>query len=242
MAYLVAVAGISGSGKGTFAEMAEQHLSLWGLETYTFSTDDCYRDLSYLSQEERDQLCFNPQKNFDHPDLINFEKLRTFVSNLKQGKSFEYPLYDFSTHSPDHNQKKTVPATLDIAIIEGIYALHDQETNQLYDCKIFVDTDPTLAALRRIRRDVTERGRNIDHIIDQISKTVVPMQKRYVFPTKMYANEVINWRVDETKDPETIKKELTDLARQRALFIYEQVKGEINPRLELDTVKIPGID
>ena len=241
MAYLVAVAGISGSGKGTFAEIAGQHLSLWGLKTYIFSTDECYQDLSYLPQEERDLLCFNPQKNFDHPDLINFDKLKNFVFNLKQGKSFTYPIYDFSTHSPDHNCRKTVPSSLDVAIVEGIYALHDQEVNQLYEYKIFVDTDPTLAALRRVRRDVQERGRDIEHIIEQISRTVVPMQKRYVFPTKMYANEVINWRVDETKERAAIKKELADLARQRALFIYEQVRGELNPQLELDQVRIPGI-
>ena len=123
MAQLVAIAGPSGGGKGTIADLMRRHMELWGLKTVVLSTDDCYKDRSYLSAAERDALCFNPHNNFDHPDAVDFERLLAYAKNLKAGSPFRVPKYNFVTHSYD-TESTDVEANVDVAFIEGIYALY----------------------------------------------------------------------------------------------------------------------
>jgi len=246
MTYNVGIAGGSGSGKGTIAELIQAHLVLWGLKVHTLSTDDCYRDLSYLSQEKRDVCCFDPDKNFDHPSMLDFDRLTAYVENLKSGRAFEIPRYDFKVHTYG-SEKIDVPPRLDVAIVEGIYALYSgpevgrRILNQL-DYSLFVATDPQIAQNRRILRDVRERGRALDHVIKQLNTTVIPMQKKFVDPSALNARDMVNWRADETNEPEVVKAELVRIARQRAMFIYEQATGK-SLLLELDPgeVEITGL-
>ena len=125
MTYLLGVAGGSGSGKGTIAKLIMQHLVMWGLSCGALSTDDCYKDFSHLNEAERDDLCFNPEKNYDHPSSVNFDRLTTFAGRMKRGEPFSFLTYNFKTHTYDANSETiNVPDNLDVGIIEGNYALY----------------------------------------------------------------------------------------------------------------------
>lgn len=245
MSYLLGVAGGSGSGKGTITELIKEHLLSWGVSCFILSTDDCYKDLSYLSREERNQLCFNPDFNFDHPKSIDFERLIAYARNLKKGSSFEYPKYDFTLHSYGEEKIK-VPDNLDVAIIEGIYALYSgseigHNLLSLYDQRLFVVTTPEIAQNRRILRDIKERGRVLEDVIKQLETTVIPMQKQFVYSTQLNADDIVDWRADESKNIELVKEKLLLIARQKALVIYEAVRDNLLPRLNPEKVVIKGI-
>ncbi len=245
MTYLIGIAGGSGSGKGTIATLMEKHLSLWGLKALVFSTDDCYKDLSYMDKIERDGLCFNPNFNFDHPKCVDFERMVAYAQNLKGGRAFGYRQYDFSVHSYGR-EVRDVPGNLDVAIVEGIYALYaggeiDNKLISLYDQKLFVITTPELANNRRIRRDVRERGRELSHVLRQLDTTVVPMYQKFIYPMQVHADDVIDWRVDETKSLEAVKSQLITIARQKAVSVYEKVREAVLAELDLEDVVIEGI-
>lgn len=245
MTYLIGIAGGSGSGKGTIAELMEKHLTTWGVRTFVLSADDCYKDLSYMDKVERDNLCFNPEFNFDHPKSVDFDKLLGYVTNLKNGRAFEMPRYDFTEHSYGE-QKVDVPGSLDVAIVEGIYTLYSgtEIGNGLlstYDHKIFVITTPEIAQNRRIRRDVSERGRELEHVLKHLDATVIPMHRRFIYPTAVSADDVIDWRVDETQGADAVKKQLIAIARQKAFSVYERVRGPLLSELGLEDVMIKGI-
>jgi len=245
MTYLVGIAGGSGSGKGTIADLVQKHLKLWDVKTFTFSTDDCYRDFSYLPSEKRDQLCFDPLFNYDHPKSVDFDRLCAYADNFKVGKGFEYAKYDFSLHRYAE-QKVIVPEGLDVVIMEGIYALYSGDENakravDLYDERMFVLTTPEIAQIRRVRRDIAERGRKLDHVLKQLERTVIPMYKQFILPSSINATDVIDWRVDETQSEEAIKQKLVDIARQKALSIYEHVRQRLLLELDLAKVEIGGI-
>ncbi len=245
MAYLVGIAGGSGSGKGTLADLIQKHLNLWDLKSFILSTDDCYKDLSYYSKEERDNFCFNRKFNFDHPNAIDFDRLICYAQKMKEGISFDYPKYDFKIHTYGA-EKVNVPEKIDVAIIEGIYALYSgskmgTDTSKLiniYDHRLFVVTDPKIAQNRRILRDVEERGRDIKQVIKQLNLTVFPMYEKYIGPTHINADDIVDWRTDETKDKDVANKQLVELARQRALTIYENAIKPVLPRLDDSSIKI----
>jgi len=245
MTYLVGIAGGSGSGKGTISQLICTHLSLWGVKAVILSTDDCYKDISFLTREERDGLCFNSEKNFDHPSMVDFDRLIAYAQNLKKGRSFDYPKYDFSIHTFG-DKKEHVPEGLDVAIIEGIYSLYSgseigKNLVSLYDYKIFVATTPEIAQNRRILRDSRERGRKLEHIIKQLNSTVIPMQKQFVYPTQINADDLVDWRADESTEPQRTIEALVSIARQKALGIYEAVKGKVLPSLNPQEVLISGL-
>lgn len=245
MTYLVGIAGVSGSGKGTIAGLVKDHLTTWGLACFIFSTDDCYNSgkLKKLSDKERDALCFNPKENFDHPEMVDFRSLIVYAQKLKSGHGFDFPPYDFQTHSYS-DERIQIPDGLDVAVIEGIYALYSgqevgDELISLYDHRLFVVTTPGIAQNRRIRRDIEERGRNPMHILKQLDTTVIPMQEKYILPTRTNADDIVDWRTDETQDPEEAKRKLIGIVRERALAIYEAVKGPLLPELDIGEIKIP---
>ena len=106
---------------------------------------------------------------------------------------------------------------------------------------MFVLTTPEIAQIRRVRRDITGRGRELEHVLKQLERTVVPMYKQFILPSSINATDVIDWRVDETQSEEAIKRKLVDIARQKALSIYEHVKARLLPELDLERVEIGGI-
>lgn len=239
MTYLIGIAGVSGSGKTTLAEVINAHLNAWEMSSFVLSTDNCYKDLSYLSTNERDQMCFNPDFNFDHPRAVDVDRFLHYARRLKKGEGFRIPVYDFKKHLYG-GKRIVVPEGLDVGIIEGIHTLcrvppFEDQVFELYDHTIFVVTTPQIAQLRRIRRDIKERGRDIDHVSRQLQATVIPMQERYVLPCQMDANDIVDWRVDET-DPKEIKKKLMRIGRQKALAIYELLKEPLLEQLDPEEV------
>jgi uridine kinase len=128
--------------------------------------------------------------NFDHPDAIDFEAFYNAIDNLKKGLSMEIPIYDFKTHNRLPDKVHIIPES-DVILVEGILIFNDIACRNLYDIKIFIETDSDLALMRRIIRDTNERDRTLESIIDQYTMFVKPSYEQWVLPTKKYANIII---------------------------------------------------
>ena len=148
------------------------------------SHDSYYRDISHLTIEER------AKNNFDHPDSLETSLLIEHIQSLKDRKSIIVPEYDYSTHSrvPNGGQHITPKP---IILVEGILLLSDPMLNALFDIKIYVDTDDDIRLIRRIQRDVSERGRTVDSVVEQYLSTVQPMHLQFVVPSKRNADIIV---------------------------------------------------
>lgn len=177
----IGVAGGSGSGKTTVAHNLVRTFS--AEDAVLVEQDAYYRELNNLTIEERAKV------NFDHPDAIEFELLREHLIALKEGKSIERPVYNFKTHSREEESINIHPSK--IVIVEGILIFAVPEIRELFDIKIFVDTDSDEMLLRRIERDIKERGRTFDSVRDQYLNTVKPMFLEFCEPSKRYADVII---------------------------------------------------
>ncbi len=175
------VAGGTGSGKTTVAEAILEQV---GAEKVAYLPHDAYyRELSNLSKDERDRV------NFDHPDALETELLVEHVRELVAGRAIELPVYDFTTHTRTPETVRVDPAP--IVLVEGILIFAEPELRQLMDIRIFVDTDADLRVIRRLQRDVTERGRTVESVINQYLTTVRPMHLEFVEPSKRYADVIV---------------------------------------------------
>ena len=179
--FVLGIAGGSGSGKTT---VARNLLDLAGRDRVAHLLHDhYYKDLAHLSLEDRAKV------NFDHPDSLDNELFKEHLRRLTDFKPVECPEYDFKTH---RRTDKTFPIhPRQVILVEGILIFADPELRALMDLRVFVDTDADLRVLRRIQRDVTERGRTVESVIDQYLNTVRPMHNEFVAPSKKYANLVI---------------------------------------------------
>ena len=178
---IIGIAGGTGSGKSTFARRLAERFE--GNVSMIYH-DNYYRDLSHLTFEKRKKV------NYDHPDSLETELLIEHLKELKEGRPVECPVYDFGAHNRSGRTVTIRPAP--VVIVEGILVLSDPEIRKLLDLKIFVDADADERVLRRIRRDVVKRKRDIDGIIKQYLTTVKPMHNLYVEPAKAKADLVIN--------------------------------------------------
>ncbi len=178
---LIGVAGGSGSGKTTIAHNLVKVFS--DEEAVLVEQDAYYRELEDLSLEERAKV------NFDHPSSIEFSLMKKHLENLKNSIAIERPIYNFKTHSRDDKKLKINPSK--IIIVEGILIFAIKEIRDLFDIKIFVDTDADEMLLRRIERDISERGRSFQTVKEQYLKTVKPMYLEFCEPTKRYADIII---------------------------------------------------
>ena len=178
---LVGVAGGSGSGKTTVANNLVKAFK--AEDAALVEQDAYYRELINMTMEEKAKV------NFDHPDSIEFELLRKHLESLKNGESIERPIYDFTTHSRKEGKVKINPSK--IIIVEGILIFAVPEIRELFDMKIFVDTDADEMILRRIERDMNERGRSLESVRDQYLATVKPMYLEFCEPSKRYADIII---------------------------------------------------
>jgi uridine kinase len=174
----VGIAGGTGSGKTTLAEKIHQAFP----ESVLISQDSYYKDLAHLSFEERGK------RNFDHPDSLEFSLLRSHLIDLKNGRAIEQPTYSFSAHAREEKTKRIEPAQ--IVLVEGILLLAAPEVRDLFDIKIFVDTDDDVRVLRRIERDIKERARDFNSVKEQYLRTVKPMHDAFVEPSKKYADVI----------------------------------------------------
>ncbi|WP_250160296.1 uridine kinase [Clostridiisalibacter paucivorans] len=178
---IVGITGGTGSGKSTVAKSIFK--SLPRKSVLVIEQDSYYKDQSHLNYEERIKT------NYDHPLAFDNELLIAHLSQLLKGQAVEKPIYDFEIHN---RKKETIKVTpKDIIILEGILLLEDEKLRELLDIKIFVDTDPDVRIIRRILRDIKERGRTLESIIEQYMTTVRPAHMQFIEPSKKYADIII---------------------------------------------------
>ncbi len=178
---IIGVCGGSGSGKTTVSQAI---LDRVGAERIAFiQHDSYYRDLSHLSYEERTRV------NFDHPDSLDNDLLVEHLDALCRGASIQVPIYDFVRHNRRSESQRVEPHS--VVLVEGILIFADKALRERMNVKIYVDADPDLRFIRRLRRDVSERGRSVQSVIDQYLQTVRPMHLEFVEPTKRYADVII---------------------------------------------------
>lgn len=178
---VIAIAGGSGSGKTT---VACQILERVGSHRIAYLPHDAYyRNLNDLPPAQRTQI------NFDHPDSLESSLLIEHIKKLKNWEPIDLPVYDFTTHTRTNETKRISPQR--VILVEGILIFAEAELRNLFDVKIFVDTDADLRFIRRLRRDISERGRTTERVIEQYLSTVRPMHMDFVEPSKRYADVII---------------------------------------------------
>ena len=179
--FVIGVAGGSGSGKTTVVRSIVQ--SLGDDQVSLLEQDRYYRDRGDLRLEERAAL------NYDHPDSLENDLLVRHVNDLKRGAPVQVPVYDFARHAREAETELVEPRRA--IIVEGILIFADPELRKLMDVKVFVDADGDTRLIRRLQRDISERGRTLASVIDQYLGTVKPMHLEFVEPSKRYADIII---------------------------------------------------
>jgi uridine kinase len=178
---IIGVAGGTASGKTT---VSDKILDRVGRGRIAYIEHDAYyRDLSHLLLEERRQL------NFDHPDALETELLVTHLKQLQAGDPIEVPVYDFATYQRGGPSRRVEPRR--VILVEGILIFVDRELREMMDIRLYVDTDADLRFIRRLQRDIRERRRTMETVIDQYLTTVRPMHLEFVEPSKRYADVII---------------------------------------------------
>lgn len=178
---LIGITGGTGSGKSTVAKAIYDSLPKNNI--VIIEQDSYYKDQSHLSSEERTKT------NYDHPLAFDTDLLVSHLKDLINNKPIDKPLYDFTVHNRMKETVRIEPK--EIIILEGILILDSPEIRKLLDIKIFVDTDADIRIIRRIQRDMKERGRTLDSIIKQYTEVVKPMHYEFIEPTKRYADIII---------------------------------------------------
>lgn len=178
---VIGIAGGSGSGKTTVVKAITEQLKE---KVVVIPQDSYYKDSSHLTEEEK------RKHNFDHPDSIDFELLTEQLKEIKEGKTIQQPVYSYVTCSRSKTETVSV-APADVIIIEGILIFTCPELREQMDIKIFVDADDDDRLMRVMSRDIIERGKTVDWVIERYSKTVKPMYLQFIEPSKRYADIII---------------------------------------------------
>jgi uridine kinase len=178
---IIGIAGGTGCGKTTVVDQITGDLP--PNEVCILSQDSYYRDLSHLSFEERCNV------NFDHPAAIDFELLESHLTHLKKGESVQQPVYSFKTHNRTTETILTEPRK--VMIVEGILIMSHPAIRDLFDIKIFVHADSDERLIRRLKRDNSERGRDLAEVLDRYQSTLKPMHDEFIEPTKEFADIII---------------------------------------------------
>jgi uridine kinase len=177
---IIGVVGGSGSGKTTVVRAIQQAMDV----DAAFLDQDCYyKDLSHLSLDERRQV------NFDHPDSIDGDLLVAHLEQLARGEAIEKPTYDFTAHTRAPGRVRIEPS--EIVLVDGILLFADKRLRDLFDIKIYVDVADDIRFIRRLERDVVERGRQMPDVVRQYLTTVRPMHLEFVEPSKRYADVIL---------------------------------------------------
>lgn len=178
---VIGIAGGSGSGKTTVVKAIAENLKE---KVVVIPQDSYYKDSSHLPLEERQKI------NFDHPDAIDFDLLCSQMKQLKEGKTIEQPVYSYLTCSRSKTETITVKPA-DVIIIEGILVFTCKKLRDQMDIKLFVDADDDDRLMRVMARDIIERGKTVETVIERYSKTVKPMYLQFIEPSKRYADIII---------------------------------------------------
>jgi len=178
--FVVGIAGGTGAGKTTVARLVTRNVD----ESVTrIPVDNYYEDLSHLDFEERASV------NYDHPSAFEWDLLCDQLETLLAGQPVEMPQYDFEVHN--RKDERVTVAPTDVIVLEGIFALYDETINEMLDLRLYVETDADVRILRRIDRDVVDRGRDLEGVIEQYLSTVKPMHEQFIEPTKQHADLII---------------------------------------------------
>lgn len=178
--FIIGVAGGSSSGKTI---LCKRFISKSDLKIVLIQQDSYYKDLSHLASEKR------KLQNFDHPDSFDNDLLYDHLVKLRKGISVKIPEYDYMTHTSTGNYTTVYPGHF--ILVEGIMLFVDRRLRDIFDYKIYIDVDSDVRLIRRMRRDIKERGRSMDSVIEQYLTTVKPMHSKFVEPSKKYADVLI---------------------------------------------------
>jgi uridine kinase len=179
---IIGIAGASGSGKSLLANTIVDELG--SDRVVVISEDAYYKDLSHMPMEERNKV------NYDHPDAFDHKLLAQHLADLKEAKSIDVPIYDYTTHNRT-TKTRHISSKNHIVVLEGILLFSDPALRDLMDIGIYVDTALDTSFIRRLRRDVIERGRNMESVIEQYETTVRPMFVQFIEPSKRYADIIV---------------------------------------------------
>lgn len=178
---IIGIAGGTGSGKTTVVQQIIEELPKD--EVCVISQDSYYKDTSHLAFDERVKI------NFDHPQAIDFKLLVGHLEELKNGKSFEQPVYSFVEHNRTSETITTSPKK--VIIVEGILILTNPEIREMFDIKVYVHADSDERLIRRLKRDIAERGRDLKEVLNRYQTTLKPMHQQFIEPTKEFADIII---------------------------------------------------
>jgi uridine kinase len=178
---IIGIAGGSGSGKTTVVKAITEQLKE---KVVVIPQDSYYKDLSHLTEAQK------RVHNFDHPDSIDFDLLREQLNELREGREVEQPIYSYLTCGRSKDETVNVKPA-DVIIVEGILIFTDPELRKLMDIKIFVDADDDDRLMRVMARDIVERGKTVEWVIERYSNTVKPMYLQFIEPSKRYADIII---------------------------------------------------
>ena len=178
---VVGIAGGSGSGKTTVVHRILDRVG-WDRIAY-LPHDAYYKDASHLPWEERIHL------NYDHPNSLDNDLLITHIHMLMRGEAVDTPIYDFSRHIRSEKTRRVLPSP--VILVEGILVFADERLREMMDIKLYVDTPADIRFIRRLLRDINERGRTVQSVVEQYQSTVRPMHMEFVEPTKVYADIII---------------------------------------------------
>jgi uridine kinase len=178
---IIGIAGGTGSGKSTVARKVADALP--DASVAFIEMDAYYRDFSHLSLDERRQI------NWDHPETFDMDLLISHLERLAGGQPIEPPVYDFVTHTRRPESRRV--AATDVVVVDGILLFAHERLREICEVKVYVDTDPDIRLVRRLRRDMAERGRPLDEVLEQYLTSVRPMHLQFVEPSKRYADVIV---------------------------------------------------
>jgi uridine kinase len=204
--FLIGIAGGTGSGKTTVARRIYESLHL---DSAVFLDHDAYyRELGHLPLEERERM------NFDHPDSLDNDLLLAHLRELIEGRAVQKPVYDFTRHTRAPETVRVEPRG--VILVDGILLFVDPRLRDLFDLKIFVDTEADVRFIRRLRRDISKRGRSLESVIDQYLGTVRPMHFEFVEPSKRYADVILPRGGQNTAGIEVVAARIRERLAEKA--------------------------
>lgn len=206
---LIGVAGGTGSGKTLIAQRIIEQLG--SDEVVVIQQDSYYKDLSHIPFEERKKY------NFDHPSAFDKEALLRDLKALLNNQTIQLPIYNYVTHTREPNTRTVGPHT--VIVLDGILVLEDPDLRALMDIKVYVDTDPDIRLARRIRRDILERGRDIESVLTQYENTVRVMHLQFIEPSKRYADVIIPEGGFNVVAIDLLVTKIRDILQQRRISI-----------------------